>query len=185
MQGIAVGRFSIRICGWQVSDWRATGSGHTSCAPPNLQWRRGAVSGVSIGLGPFCLEKCGLFPPGWCCGGFPRVCFFGRVYLHNFLILDQFGKSLEDLFNGCNRKFSLKTVLLLARQLLERFQFMHEKNYIHRDIKPENLLIGMPGTSSSNTRYMSINTHLGREQSRRDDLSAWAGQRTPMSNNPK
>ncbi|KAM7190656.1 casein kinase I, variant 3 [Rhypophila sp. PSN 637] len=137
--------------------------------------------------------------------GFPRVYFFGRVYLHDVLILDQLGKSLEDLFNGYNRKFSLKTVLLLALPLLKRFQSIHEKNYIHRDIKPGNLLIGMPGTSSSNTihvidvglakqyqdpktkqhityrertpllgtaRYMSINTHLGREQSRRDDLEA-------------
>lgn len=56
------------------------------------------------------------------------------------MVMDKLGPSLEDLFNLCGRRFTLKTVLMLAVEMIGLVQFMHGKNFIHRDIKVTNSL---------------------------------------------
>ncbi|XP_027337803.1 casein kinase 1-like protein 2 isoform X2 [Abrus precatorius] len=135
--------------------------------------------------------------------GIPNVKWYGVEGEYNVLVMDLLGPSLEDLFNFCSRKLSLKTVLMLADQMINRVEFVHSKSFLHRDIKPDNFLMGLgrranqvyiidfglakkyrdttthqhiPYRENKNltgtARYASMNTHLGIEQSRRDDLES-------------
>jgi len=75
--------------------------------------------------------------------GIPRVYWFGKEGKYNVLVMEILGPSLQDLFEFCSKKFTLKTILMLADQLLVRIKWIHDRSYIHRDIKPENFLIGL------------------------------------------
>jgi casein kinase 1 len=52
------------------------------------------------------------------CAGVPNVYYFGQEGYHNVLVLDLLGPSLEDLFDMCNRTFTIKTVAQAAKQMV-------------------------------------------------------------------
>lgn len=75
--------------------------------------------------------------------GVPLVQWFGAVGEFQALVMDLTGPALEELFVYCKRRFSLKTVLLLADQMLDRIQCLHDAGYIHGDITPDNFVMGI------------------------------------------
>lgn len=133
--------------------------------------------------------------------GIPQIFWYGVEGSHNVLVMELLGQSLEDLLQSRKGRLPLKTVLLLADQMISRIEFIHSKNFLHRDIKPDNFLMGInnknnvvyvidfglakkyrdsktnlhipyrEGKSMTGTaRYASLNTSLGIEQARRDDI---------------
>ena len=89
--------------------------------------------------------------------GFPKIYDIRKTSRENIVIMDYLGPSLEDLFDFCDNKFSIKTVLMIAIQSLNRIEALHKKGFIHRDIKPDNFLIG---TGSMKSRLYLIDMGL-------------------------
>jgi casein kinase 1 len=80
--------------------------------------------------------------------GIPSIHWTGSEGAYNFMVIELLGPSLEDLFNTCNRRLNLKSTLMIADQMLNRIEYLHNKCFLHRDIKPDNFLIGTSKRSS-------------------------------------
>uniref|UniRef100_A0A2K6M991 non-specific serine/threonine protein kinase n=1 Tax=Rhinopithecus bieti TaxID=61621 RepID=A0A2K6M991_RHIBE len=139
---------------------------------------------VAIKLEPMKSKFYKQLGPGDCV---PQVYYFWPCGKYNAMVLELLGPTLEYLFDLCDRTFSFKTLQVIALQLISLMEYVHSKNLIYKDVKPENLLIGRPGNKAQQVihiidfehkcpmgtaRYTSVNTHLGKGQSRRDDLEA-------------
>lgn len=135
-------------------------------------------------------------------GNVPSIIWCGSEGEYNIMVMELLGPSMEDLIESYGGKFSLKTVLMLAEQMIDRIEYVHSFGIVHRDIKPENFLVGagdrsnhvyivdfglakryldqnachIPCTQRSSltgtVRYASLNVHRGFEPSRRDDVGS-------------
>ncbi|CAD2217338.1 casein kinase I [Angomonas deanei] len=74
--------------------------------------------------------------------GVPEIYYFDSEGDYNIMVMELCGPSLEDVFNYCHRRLSLKSVLMIADQILFRIQYLHDRGFVHRDIKPENFVFG-------------------------------------------
>ena len=133
--------------------------------------------------------------------GIPKVLWVGTEHNYDALVLELLGNDLAAQLK-IYKKLSLKTIVMLANQLIPLIEQIHEKNIIHRDIKPENILIGKGDKTNlvyvidfgiskyyrdmhgrhiiyrenkpfiGTTRYASISSHRGIELARKDDLES-------------
>lgn len=132
--------------------------------------------------------------------GLPVIYEYIQLTDNNIMVMELLGNSLDNIFNNSGKKFSLRTTINIGRDILRLLRKLHSFGYIHRDIKPANFLIGLDdktmiyimdfGLSGKyinnknhipfktdcsfrgTVRYASVNTHMGFEQSRRDDLES-------------
>uniref|UniRef100_A0A8C5LEN0 non-specific serine/threonine protein kinase n=1 Tax=Jaculus jaculus TaxID=51337 RepID=A0A8C5LEN0_JACJA len=117
--------------------------------------------------------------------GIPHVRWYGQEKDCNVLVMDLLGPSLEDLFNFCSRRFTMKTLLMLADQMINNFlmgigrhcnklfliDFGLAKKY--RDNRTRQHIPYREGKNLTGTaRYASISAHFGVEQSHQDDMES-------------
>ncbi|KAI1151355.1 casein kinase 1, delta [Nemania diffusa] len=103
--------------------------------------------------------------------GIPQVYWFGEEVSYYVLVFELLGPSLEDLFNYCDRRFSLKTILLIAEQAVSRIERIYKK-FLHSDIKPDNFLLGL---SRQGNMLYTIDFGLAREFSDKVEYRGYKG----------
>ena len=132
--------------------------------------------------------------------GFPQLKWFGSTNNVNYLVTNLLECSITKLVQKYGR-LSIKTVLLLGIQMIERIQTLHNHYLIHRDIKPDNFMINISDKTNKiflidfgfckrynyegkhiefkrttsligTPNYVSLNVHNSAEPSRRDDIES-------------
>lgn len=81
--------------------------------------------------------------------GVPMMYWFGQAGEYNCMVMELLGENLEELFDFCSRTLTLKTVLLIAIEVIDRIKYFHDHHYIHCDIKPQNFLVGKGSKENS------------------------------------
>lgn len=134
--------------------------------------------------------------------GIPKVYNIGKDSENYYMVMQLLGSSLNDYFYT-NGPLELRILSTITSSLLRTFKEIHKSGYVHRDIKPENFLFGLNSEQSQifvidfglsfkylkgekhrkmktgqklvgTARFVSVNTHLGLRQARRDDLESLA-----------
>ena len=129
----------------------------------------------------------------------PKVYEVGHQGNYYILITECLGPSLKMLLDSVGGKFTLTTTLKICIQVLDIIKEIHNRGVVLRYLKPGNMVIGkginkdyiylidfeiakkyiedgkhIPYSEDKiikgNRNYISLNTHLGKEISRRDDI---------------
>ena len=133
--------------------------------------------------------------------GIPKLYKSGSLNSFTYMIIELLGPTLNKLLKISQGRFSISTVILVIKQLIQRIEQIHKKGYLHRDIKPQQILLGQNKQiiyltdfglarkfemnsyhisyqtschSTGNATFSSLNNHSGIRQSRRDDLESLA-----------
>mmetsp|Transcript_38674 Transcript_38674/g.97383 ORF Transcript_38674/g.97383 Transcript_38674/m.97383 type:complete len:839 (-) Transcript_38674:1696-4212(-) len=108
----------------------------------------------SVAIEARCIER-------FCDSGFPKL--LGEYVDESLgqgravIVMPLYGPSLQDCFEACG-PFSMKTILMIADQMLRRLNYLHSKCLVHRDLKPANILT--PHASESSTSLKLIDFGL-------------------------
>ncbi|KAL4929404.1 kinase-like domain-containing protein [Aspergillus undulatus] len=104
--------------------------------------------------------------------GIPLLHWFETVGGKEVMIIDSYGPTLEELFSESGRYFSMRTLLLLADQLLSRVEFIHSRNIMHGNLNPFSFALGGCEWQNQQVFLVDFCVETDPEPTARDDLLA-------------